>query len=62
MGDKDLEKLMIKSQQGDHTAYERLLTEVSILLKPFLIKKISNSNDHDDILQIILLSYLYTFH
>ena len=56
MDDKDLETLMIQSQSGNNTAYEKLLTEVSIILKPFIMNKISNSNDHDDIQQTILIA------
>ncbi|MDA0780989.1 MAG: sigma-70 family RNA polymerase sigma factor [Rickettsiales bacterium] len=51
-----LEELMHRSQQGDKQAYASLLGECNRILKGYLMKKISNSEDVEDIIQEILIS------
>jgi len=41
---------------GDQRAYAELLQETTRLLRPFLAKRLSNSNEVDDLLQEILVS------
>ena len=51
-----LEKLMKQSLNGDQRAYAVLLQETSRLLRPFLSRRLSFSNEVDDLLQEILVS------
>jgi len=51
-----LEILMQQAQMGDKRAYTNLLTQSSALVQKFLSKKLSNSDDIQDILQEILIS------
>jgi len=51
-----LEVLMRLSLGGDKRAYAELLQETSRLLRPFLAKRLSFTNEVDDLLQEILIS------
>lgn len=51
-----LEELMSLSLAGDQNAYTTLLQETVHLLRPFLTKRLSNTQEIDDILQEILIS------
>lgn len=48
--------LMRRSLNGDKRAYAELLQETSRFLRPFLAKRLSFTNEVDDLLQEILLS------
>jgi RNA polymerase sigma-70 factor (ECF subfamily) len=48
--------LMKQAQAGDQRAYEALLQETSRLLRPFLAKRLSFTNEVDDLMQEILIS------
>lgn len=48
--------LMKQAQAGDQRAYSTLLQETSRLLRPFLAKRLSFTNEIDDLLQEILIS------
>jgi len=48
--------LMKQAQAGDQRAYTELLQETSRLLRPFLAKRLSFTNEVDDLLQEILIS------
>ena len=50
------EGLMILSLQGDQRAYASLLKETARFLRPFLAKRLSVTNEVDDLLQEILIS------
>jgi RNA polymerase sigma-70 factor (ECF subfamily) len=52
----NFEALMSQSLAGDQRAYAALLQETSRLLRPFLAKRLSFTNEVDDLLQEILLS------
>lgn len=52
----DYMELMRLSLAGDKQAYSKLLQQSAILLRPFLIKRIKNFQDVEDILQEILIS------
>jgi RNA polymerase sigma-70 factor, ECF subfamily len=52
----NLEVLMKQSLAGDQRAYAALLLETSRLLRPFLAKRLSFTNEIDDLLQEILIS------
>lgn len=52
----NFEALMRQSLAGDQRAYATLLKETSRLLRPFLAKRLSFTNEVDDLLQEILLS------
>lgn len=52
----NLEALMRQSLAGDQRAYAALLQETSRLLHPFLAKRLSFTNEVDDLLQEILIS------
>lgn len=52
----NLEALMRQSLNGDQAAYAALLKETSRLLRPFLAKRLSFTNEVDDLLQEILIS------
>ena len=52
----NLAALMKLSLNGDKRAYANLLQETSQLLRPFLAKRLSFTNEVDDLLQEILLS------
>lgn len=52
----NLAALMRKSLAGDQRAYADLLRETSRLLRPFLSKRLSFTNEVDDLLQEILIS------
>ncbi len=52
----NFEVLMMQSLAGDQRAYAALLQETSRLLRPFLAKRLSFTNEVDDLLQEILLS------
>ena len=52
----DLEALMRQSLAGDQRAYAALLQEISRLLRPFLAKRLSFTDEVDDLLQDILIS------
>ena len=58
MADKtdNFEGLMILSLHGDQQAYASLLKETSRFLRPFLAKRLSFTNEVDDLLQEILIS------
>jgi len=47
---------MRQSLAGDQRAYTALLQEISRLLRPFLAKRLSFTNEVDDLLQEILIS------
>lgn len=49
-------ELMKRALAGDQRAYASLLTETSRLLRPFLAKRLSFTNEVDDLLQEILIS------
>lgn len=51
-----LAALMRQSLNGDQRAYAQLLQETSRFLRPFLAKRLSFTNEVDDLLQEILLS------
>jgi RNA polymerase sigma-70 factor, ECF subfamily len=51
-----LEALMRQSLDGDQRAYTMLLQETSRLLRPFLAKRLSLTNEVDDLMQEILIS------
>jgi RNA polymerase sigma-70 factor, ECF subfamily len=52
----NLAALMKRSIAGDQRAYAELLQETSRLLRPFLAKRLSLTNEVDDLLQEILIS------
>ncbi len=52
----NLAALMKLSLNGDQRAYADLLRETSRLLRPFLAKRLSFTNEVDDLLQEILIS------
>jgi RNA polymerase sigma-70 factor (ECF subfamily) len=52
----NLAALMRQSLNGDKRAYAELLQETSRFLRPFLAKRLSFTNEVDDLLQEILLS------
>jgi RNA polymerase sigma-70 factor (ECF subfamily) len=52
----NLAALMRKSLDGDKHAYAEILQETSRFLRPFLAKRLSFTNEVDDLLQEILLS------
>lgn len=52
----NLEELMGLAQQGDKTAYNQVLQESSRILRGFLISKLNNMEDVEDVLQEILVS------
>jgi RNA polymerase sigma-70 factor (ECF subfamily) len=52
----NLAALMRQSLNGDKHAYAELLQETSRFLRPFLAKRLSFTNEVDDLLQEILLS------
>jgi RNA polymerase sigma-70 factor (ECF subfamily) len=52
----NLAALMRLSQNGDKRAYAELLQETSRFLRPFLSKRLSFTNEVDDLLQEILIS------
>lgn len=56
MPEDELQALMRKALSGDQQAYKALLQETSRLLRPYLTKHLSGSNEVDDLLQEILLS------
>ena len=51
-----LEALMQRSLEGDQRAYATLLQETACLLRPFLARRLSFSNEVDDLTQEILIS------
>ncbi len=51
-----LYELMIASQKGDASQYHKFLERVSILLTPFIQKKVTHSEFVDDILQDTLVA------
>lgn len=52
----NLEALMRQSLAGDQRAYAALLLKISRLLRPFLAKRLSFTDEVDDLLQEILIS------
>ncbi len=52
----NFEALMKQSLNGDQRAYASLLKETSRLLRPFLAKRLSFTNEVEDLLQEILIS------
>ena len=52
----NFEALMILSLNGDQRAYASLLKETSHLLRPFLAKRLTFTNEVDDLMQEILIS------
>ncbi len=52
----DFAALMRQSLAGDQRAYAALLQETSRFLRPFLAKRLSFTNEVDDLLQEILIS------
>jgi RNA polymerase sigma-70 factor (ECF subfamily) len=52
----NLEALMRKSLNGDKRAYAEILQETTRFLRPFLAKRLSFTNEVDDLLQEILIS------
>lgn len=52
----NLEALMRQSLAGNQRAYAALLQEISRLLRPFLAKRLSFTDEVDDLLQEILIS------
>lgn len=51
----DLAQLMHKAQEGDKAAYSQLLHTIIPIIKGFIYNRIGRGDDHDDILQEILL-------
>ncbi|HUV98625.1 MAG TPA: sigma-70 family RNA polymerase sigma factor [Gallionella sp.] len=51
-----LETLMKQALNGDQRAYAEILQETARFLRPFLAKRLSFTNEPDDLLQEILLS------
>lgn len=51
-----LEERMDLAQKGDKLAYASVLSECSRIIRPYLLSKIGDSGDLDDILQEILIS------
>jgi RNA polymerase sigma-70 factor (ECF subfamily) len=51
-----LEALMRQALDGDQRAYAEILQETSRFLRPYLAKRLSFTNETDDLLQEILLS------
>lgn len=56
--DRDLRlaNLLAAAQRGDREAYASFLTEVSALLRGYLIRRIGNSDAAEDVLQEILIT------
>lgn len=52
----NLEALMRQSLGGDQRAYADVLRETAHFLRPFLAKRLSFTNEVDDLLQVILIS------
>ena len=48
--------LMQRARRGSSSSYAELLKKITPLLKSYVKKMIFQSNDHDDIVQVILLS------
>ena len=53
--ENQLKDLMRQAQHGDHAAYSKLLHCITPLIRGFIFKRIDNKEDHDDILQEVLL-------
>lgn len=51
-----LEERMELAQNGDSKAYEHVLNEISQKIRGYLIKKLSNSDNAEDVLQEVLIS------
>jgi RNA polymerase sigma-70 factor (ECF subfamily) len=51
-----LETLMRQALEGDQRAYAEILQETTRFLRPYLAKRLSFTNETDDLLQEILLS------
>lgn len=51
----DWPALMATAQDGDSRAYERLLREITPVIRAFLYRRIFNKNNVEDILQDVLL-------
>lgn len=54
--DDRLKRLMLAAIGGDKRAYADALSESARLLRPFLLKRLSNRSEVEDILQEILIS------
>jgi RNA polymerase sigma-70 factor (ECF subfamily) len=54
--DLELAALLADGQKGDHAAYERFLTEASVVLRRFLIRRMKNPEIAEDVLQDALLA------
>ena len=54
------EELAQQAQQGDKKAYAQLLTQLSSKGRAFILKRLSQRNDVEDIVQEILLSIHHT--
>ena len=52
----NMETLMRQSLEGDQRAYAEVLRETARFLRPFLAKRLSFTNEVDDLLQEILIS------
>lgn len=54
--DDRLKRLMLSALGGDRRAYGEALSESARLLRPFLLKRLANRQEAEDILQEILIS------
>lgn len=57
-----LETLMHLAQKGDKRAYSKLLSKCSLILKGYLIKRLSSIDEVDDVVQEVLVSMHKTRH
>lgn len=54
--DRELSRLMGRSQVGDGAAYEVVLNETAVMLKRYLYRRVADEGAREDVLQEILLS------
>lgn len=54
--DLSLAKLLIRAQNGDRDAYKDFLSEITIILRNFLMKKLENPEAAEDVLQEALIA------
>lgn len=54
--DENLSALMQKAIDGDKLAYDKVLTEIALMLRPFFAKRLSNKNEIEDVIQETMIS------
>lgn len=53
---ESLEVLMQKAIDGDKLAYDKVLTEIAIMIRPYFAKRLSNPNEVEDVVQETMIS------